>query len=252
MTDPHFKTLATRTAARYRPGGRFATGFARGKLLGDPAFEYLLRSGRLTTSRRILDLGCGQGLITALLAESVSSRRDGHWPTGWPEPPQAFVHGIELMAADVARARAALGDQGSFEQGDIANTAFPDSDTVIILDVLHYLDYDAQRDVLSRVHDALSPGGQLLLRVGDAAGGAGFTWSNWVDHMVTWCRGHRLPRLYCRTVTEWLTLLQQLGFDAEKMPLSHGTLFANVLLIGNTGAKQHTGIKTDDNHQADR
>lgn len=252
MTDPLFNTLATKTAALYRPGGRFATGFARGKLLGDPAFEYLLRSGRLTSSRKILDLGCGQGLISALLAESVRSFDNGNWPPDWPAPPRARVHGIELMAADIARARAALGDQGSFELGDIARTAFPGCDTVIILDVLHYLDYDAQRDVLARIHDALSPGGQLLLRIGDAAGGAGFTWSNWVDHLVTWCRGHRLPRLYCRTVTEWLALLHELGFDAEKMPLSHGTLFANVLLIGNTGLVQKTGFTTDDNHQAAR
>ncbi|MGH1360077.1 MAG: class I SAM-dependent methyltransferase [Burkholderiaceae bacterium] len=234
MTHPVFKEIANRTAARYKPGGRFAMGFARGKLLGDPAFEFLIQSGQLRHSQKILDLGCGQGLLTALLTECSETHARGDWPADWPAPPRAEVHGIELMAADVHRAHAALGPQASFEVGNIALTAFAPCDTVVILDVLHYLNFDEQRDILQRIRSALAPSGQLLLRIGDADGGLGFRWSNWVDHVVTWCRGHRLPKLYCRSVTEWLELLEASGFNAEKKPLSEGTLFANVLLIGNT------------------
>lgn len=234
MSSLDFKMLSAAAAQRYQPGGRFAMGFARGKLNGDPAFEYLLESGVLSNRQQILDLGCGQGLLTALLTESARSQAEGHWPTNWPPAPTAKIHGIELMPADIQRARAALGEQASFEVGNIADTPFIDCDVVVILDVLHYLSFEAQHDILKRIHEALQPSGQLLLRIGDADGGFGFRWSNWVDHVVTWCRGHRLPRLYCRPVSGWLELLDQIGFQAEIKPLSEGTMFANVLLLAKT------------------
>lgn len=47
--------------------GRFAYHFARGKLGGDPVFLALLERGLLSDRARILDLGCGQGLLAAWL-----------------------------------------------------------------------------------------------------------------------------------------------------------------------------------------
>ena len=235
MTDLSFSSLAARAANRFQPGGRFAVGFAKGKLTGDPVFEYFLRDGVLSESSNILDLGCGQGILSALLAESAKAQAENQWPADWPPVLPDNIHGIELMPSDVRRAQAALGQHArgegaSFEVGNIATTAFSACDTVVILDVLHYLPYDAQIDVLERVYAALQPTGQLLLRIGDKDGGFGFRWSNWVDHVVTWCRGHRLPRLYCRPLDEWVDLLQTLGFQIEVKPMSQGTMFANVLL----------------------
>jgi len=236
MSELNFQLLAQQAANRFKPGGRFAVGFAKGKLTGDPVFEYFLREGILRDSHRILDLGCGQGLLSALLIEAAQAQADGRYPASWPPVAAGNVHGIELMPSDVKRAEAALGkvkpgEGASFEVGNIATTPFAACDTVVILDVLHYLPYDAQVNVLERVYEALRPSGQLLLRIGDQNGGFGFRWSNWVDHVVTSCRGHRLPRLYCRPLQEWTDLLQTLGFQAEVKPMSQGTMFANVLLL---------------------
>ncbi len=82
--------------------------------------------------------------------------------------------------------------EAEFVLGDIARTPFPRPDIVVILDVLHYLPFEEQKDVLHRLHLALQPHGRLLLRIGDADGGFGFRFSNWVDRVVTRCRGHRL------------------------------------------------------------
>ncbi len=239
MSDLNFSSLALRAANRFQPGGRFAVGFAKGKLTGDPVFEYFLRDGVLSESKDILDLGCGQGILSALLIEAAKAQAEGHWPADWPPVSPSNIHGIELMASDVRRAHAALGQHApgegaSFEVGNIATTAFSPCDTVVILDVLHYLPYDAQIDVLERVYDALQADGQLLLRIGDQDGGFGFRWSNWVDHVVTWCRGHRLPRLYCRGLEEWVDLLKTLGFEVDVKPMSQGTMFANILLHAST------------------
>ena len=57
--------------------------------------------------------------------------------------------------------------------GDIRDADFPPADAVVLVDVLHYLDYTAQERVLRRVRAALLPHGLLLLRIADATGGAG-------------------------------------------------------------------------------
>ena len=113
----------------------------------------------------------------------------------------------------------------------MCDTGFPRCETVVILDVLHYVSFDAQDRVLARVRDALSPHGRLLLRIGDAAGGFGFRFSQWVDRAVMRARGHRIGQLYCRPLDEWVAALRALGFVVETRPMSTGTLFANVLLI---------------------
>ena len=241
MTSPEFNKIVDHAASRYRPAGRFAMGFARGKLLGDPVFKHLLTQGLAGDSTRVLDLGCGQGLLAALLDAADAMYQSGHWPAEWPAPAhQARVRGIELMPRDVERARAAVGDKAEFLLGDIAQTPFPPSDLVVILDVLHYLPWDAQQQVLSRVAQALSPKGRLLLRIGDASGGIGFSVSQWVDRIVTWSRGHRLGRLYCRPLNAWISVLSDLGFEVDARPMSDGTLFANVLLTANLRAHPTT------------
>jgi SAM-dependent methyltransferase len=229
--------LVETASAPYRPAGRFAWHFARGKLSADPVFTALLARGLIPDAARVLDLGCGQGLLAAWLraAEQVHAR--GAWPAQWPGAPRAVrVHGIELMASDVRRAQAALGADADIIRGDVRNAGLPNADVVVILDVLHYLDYAAQEDVLARVRSALAPRGLLLLRVGDADGGLPFRISAWVDRAVTFVRGHRLERLYCRPLAQWRAMLERLGFRVEVLPMSQGTPFANVLLVGRLGS----------------
>jgi 2-polyprenyl-3-methyl-5-hydroxy-6-metoxy-1,4-benzoquinol methylase len=51
----------------YRKAGLFAYFFARGKLGSDPVYRAILERGLLLGRLRILDLGCGQALLTAWL-----------------------------------------------------------------------------------------------------------------------------------------------------------------------------------------
>ncbi len=230
MKTRFVKNLVETAAAPYQSAGRFAWHFAKGKLGGDPAFAGLLAHGLIPDGARILDIGCGQGLLASWLLSARRMYEKGQWLAEWPEPPAAFVHGIELMKSDVERAQRALGDAAQFTVGDMCKVDFGKVDAVVILDVLHYVDYAAQDEVLRRVRDALSPNGRLLLRVGDANGGWRFRCSVYVDHIVTFVRGHRNSRLYCRPLAEWKAALRQLGFSVQARPMHDGTPFANILL----------------------
>jgi hypothetical protein len=44
-------------------------------------------------------------------------------------------------------------------------------------------------------------------------------------------RGHGFVSAHCRSVAQWRLLLQDCGFESEAVPMSDGTLFANVLLV---------------------
>jgi len=233
MTDPTMRAIVDAASIRYRAAGRFAWYFARGKLAGDPAFAAILRRGLLSDRARILDLGCGQGLLASWLLAAQARQFEGAWPSDWPPAPAPRqLLGIDADRREVARARAALGDRARFVQGDIRHVDYGSVDAIVLLDVLHYTDPASQEAVLSRARAALAPRGVLLLRVGDADGGAGFALSKLVDRFVALVRRHELPHLTCRPAHEWRALLEKLGFLTEAVPMSEGTPFANVLLIG--------------------
>lgn len=226
--------LLNAASAPYREVGRVAYHFARGKLLHDPVFVAILAQGLLASRTRILDLGCGQGLLAAWLVAAAACTDRGGYPQTWPSAPRPqSIRGIDRMPPDIHRARRALGNRAEFVLGDIRDVSFGTADAVVILDVLHYMDYPSQERVLARVREALEPQGVMLLRIGNAAAGLRFRISKWVDHTVILARGGGSARLHCRSLPQWLTILSNSGFRCATIPMSAGTLFSNVLLVAN-------------------
>ncbi len=246
--DRAWRLLHAAASAPYQRGGRFAWHFARGKLGRDPVFRSLLERGHLAPAAHIVDIGCGQSLIASLMQACADLCAAGQWPAAWPLPAGVRSYtGVELMPRDHQRAKAAIGDlplAPTLLCADMRDAKLPPCDVAVILDVLHYVDHDAQERVLSRVRDALRAGavqapaglrhaGRLLLRIGDASDARGYTLSQWVDRAVTAVRGHRVPPTWGRPLGDWMALLQRLGFEARAEPMSRGTPFANVLLVAN-------------------
>jgi SAM-dependent methyltransferase len=230
--------LIDAASAYYREAGHFAWRWARLKLASDPAFEAILAKGLLSGRSRLLDLGCGQGLLAAWLLAARARHASGEpraWPQGWPAPPALHEYtGIDINPREVARARRAFAlDPGAAVQvihGDIREVDYGSVDAVVILDVLHYLDYSAQEQVLRRLRAALGSRGLLLLRIGDAGGGMRFALSKAVDHTIALARRRRWVRLECRPLHVWEQLLAASGFRTHALPMSQGSPFVNILL----------------------
>lgn len=230
--NPELKPLFEAATRPYAGAGRHALYFARGKLRYDPVFFALLRRGLISDQGRLLDLGCGRGVLLTLLEAAKQQFSAAQWPQGWPAPPsQLALHGIELRGDRVLAARLVLGQAATVELHDIARAEFPACTTVILLDVLFYLPESTQRQVLKRVAAALQPGGVLLLREADAGAGRAFRMTRWAERVACAVRGQPRQKLYYRSAGQWKALLEELGFAVSAEPMSEGTPFANVLFV---------------------
>lgn len=227
---PEIHALLERTAYRYLDAGLFHWEFVRGKLRYDPVYFSLLRTGLLPPEGRLVDLGCGRGLLLALL--QTAREQAGPYPEGWPPPPRLDLHGIEGSPKIAEVARKALGEEARIDTADLRNAEIPPARVILLLDVLHYLPAVAQEDLLARIAAALEPGGLLLVRDADAAGGWRFTATRLQERLCALARLHWRQRFHYRSQAEWLALLEKNGLAATAKPMAQGTPYANVLMIG--------------------
>ena len=229
------KSLLAQACAPYRPHGPSNYYWARGKLKHDPVFDWLLTQGVVPNHARVLDLGCGRGLLAAWMLAAERIAQDGSW-TAPVRPPRGLrFHGIDLVAREIACGNQALqplyGDRVALFEQDIRSFELPAADAVVILDVLHYVPYTDQDRLLDRVRASLGSGGVFITRVGDARGGLRFRFSQWVDRWISFVQGHRLSRLWCRPLADWVHALERRGYEVQALPMSAGTPFANVMIV---------------------
>ncbi len=133
----------------YSYQGAVTEQFVKWKLRTDPMFGALdaLAPRRGT----ILDLGCGHGLAANWLALQA---------------PERVLLGYDYDAGKISSASESAwrGGRLRFEERDILSCALPESDAVLLLDVLHYWSADKQDALLARIRAALRPGGRLIMR----------------------------------------------------------------------------------------
>ncbi|HEY2174781.1 MAG TPA: class I SAM-dependent methyltransferase [Mycobacteriales bacterium] len=105
---------------------------------------------QLRGDERLLDVGCGDGQVTAVLAERL--------PTG-------SVLGIDASPrmVETAREHAVAGGRLQFDAGDVLTMPFvAEFDVIVSFNVLHWV--RDQRRAFGRIGVALRPGGWALLQ----------------------------------------------------------------------------------------
>jgi uncharacterized protein (DUF2062 family) len=228
--DRHFAELVRRAADRYSGASIAAWEFARGKLGGDPIYRATLSADVLTSGGTLVDVGCGQGLTLALLAEARRAVDAGTWPPGSPPPPRfERMAGIETRPRVAALARAALQGDAEIIEADARTLSMTRASAVLLFDVLHLMRPEEQDALLAETAAQLEPGGVVLVREADASAGWRFTavrLGNRLKAIVFWTRHQSF---HARTEAEWRACFARRGFRAEVRPMAGATPFANVL-----------------------
>jgi 2-polyprenyl-3-methyl-5-hydroxy-6-metoxy-1,4-benzoquinol methylase len=203
--------LAREVADLYAPFGwwrRFYAGFRVALARLDEIEPYLPRSGR------VLDLGCGYGVVAHYLALSDPGRA---------------VLGIDLdeRRIGVALKTVAGRSNPSFVRGDVMEASFPDFNAVLMNDFLHHLQLDDQERLLERLHLITPEGGMLLLQEVNTRPRWKYYLSLLAD-LILYCfeGGH------FRSPEEWTRLLAAKGFrGVQVFPGDKGSMFARVSYI---------------------
>lgn len=227
--DPFFDRLARAAADRYITTSITAWEFARGKLRGDPVYRDVLLGGWLPSGGRLLDIGCGQGLMLALLAETELFERAGTEPTGPRLPRFDRMVGVELRPHRARLARAALGADAEILESDARTVSTGACRVVLLFDVLHMMPPHDQDALLATAVRALEPGGVILVREADASAGWRFQAVRIGNRLTALTSGAWRQTLAFRTVGEWRECFSRHGLEVEGAPASAGTPFANHL-----------------------
>lgn len=164
---------------------------------------------------RILDVGCGFGLLAGYFAAQSPRRR---------------VTGIDREAgriAHAARMAEALGLPASFVVGDATDLPAGEVfDAAYAVDLLHHVPAAEHADVLRRLRARLVPGGLLLVKeIGTQPfPKLAFTWA--LDRVMA-------PRdaLSYRRPEDWAALLAEAGFEVRVRELDDVLPYPHVLLV---------------------
>ncbi len=194
-------------------------------------------ASRAPTSGVIVDLGCGHGLFTQLLARELPGRD---------------VIGIDLDAHKIAVANQVQLPNLRYLAADIATAELPPAQAVTILDVLYLVPFPIQEQLLAVCADRLAPGGVILLKEMAELP----RWKvalNWLeetlavrvlgitdhsdkhadqaDQPAQTQKQNGAGRFYFRPRADWQALFDRLGFNVETVPLDRGYYHPHVLFV---------------------
>ncbi|MEX2216927.1 MAG: flippase-like domain-containing protein [Phycisphaeraceae bacterium] len=214
--ENHERQQAVERAAQRYKGRIILIRYARGKMRWDPAYPAV--AARLSRSTRpLLDIGCGMGVLTAYLRE-----------VGATQP----IVGIELNPRKVKLAQervAAFYKDATFQQGDAqALPAFQGD--VVLLDVLHYLSIDGQKALLEAVADRLPPGGTAMIRTSFRDGSLRYYVTlieEYAIRLIGWIRG---GGCHFPTREEVVAPFEKRGWEVKVEPMWGRTPFNSYLI----------------------
>jgi len=229
---PPWVRAAERVASRYvslegsTPRQRTQFNYVRIKLMSDPIAKLVTEVRGEESLGAVYDVGTGRGQLPILLLElgRATSARGVDWDERKIEDANAAAEGAR--GDDLSRLDA------RFEVQDARECRPEPSDTVLLIDLLHYFQVPEQDAILDRAAAAVRPGGVLLVREADTERG----WRSWMtlfeERLFTALRFNRGERVRFQPARAIAERIRGAGLETEIRPAWGKTPFSNVLVIG--------------------
>lgn len=208
--------VAARLAATPVAGDRWLRGYARNKVRMDGLYPAALPL--IPPGEKVLDLGCGVGLLGLLL--EARGLRNETFGIEWDPAKARFG---QRLAEGRTRTRVHC--------GDLFQVPWPPSTVVAVLDVLHYLPAERQRDLLRRIGAHLPSGGRLLLRAMDSRSRGMAILTRLAERAAVGLRWNLAPSIHWRPLADLQADLAAAGFRLLATPGMAGTMAGNQLLL---------------------
>jgi len=170
--------------------------------------------GHVPESGVILDVGCGYGLLSNLIALRGKDRR---------------VTGVDLSAKRIGVAQSTVRGRGNirFVEQDVNDLVLGACDAVIMSDFLHHIPLDVVRKLLVNISEKMAQDGLLIIQDVDRKP----RWKSWVAVGID--RSMNIgKKLYHRSRAELQSLLEDIGFCVESFPVHKGLPLSDVLFLG--------------------
>lgn len=209
-----FEDAAREVAGRYR--SRSAYWYVRSKLAMDPVARKLGELGEAEPFGVVVDIASGRGQV-ALLLKTMGLA--------------SAVTGLDWDAEKITIAReASAGLEGmEFAQGDVNTADLPPADTLLLIDILHYLTVPEQDALLVRA--ARAARGRVVVRDVDPDRGASSALTQGWEWVTTTLGYNRGARVAPRSFTEITAVLEGEGLVVTREPCSARGM-SNELLVG--------------------
>ena len=190
----------------------------RSKLKRDPLFPAVIELLR-DSSRPLLDVGCGLGLLALQL------RSSGFLPS---------IHGVDYDEPKIQAARRAANKAGyqgiTFDTHD-ARKGLPDHiGDVCILDILQFFTPEEQCELLGLAVKRVAPQGKLIIRSTLRDDSQRFRWTVWGDRLAKLTFWMKAAPVYYPSKETFENALAAHG-KLEIRPLYEGTPFNNYLIV---------------------
>lgn len=213
LTRETFDAAARRVKSLYDKSGGWTALFNRIRFFTAPYSQiepYVPRKGF------VLDLGCGYGAFTNLLAALSSERR---------------LLGLDLDVEKIKHAHRGL-PNARFQSADVTQAPMEPADCILLIHVLHHLgSYDEQRLLLMECVKRLKPSGRLIICEVDRVP----LWKLFLGRVADGLLYPGQPVFY-RYEKNMAAFLKQAGLFIEVQRMHSGTPFSHITYIASTGS----------------
>ncbi len=168
---------------------------------------------------KVIDLGCGNGVFSNLLKLGSPSRE---------------ILGFDLDPKKIKTAREVHKDIPGleFRVSNITDMDYPMSDVISMIDVLYLIPYSRQEAMLRKCHGALRKGGTLILKDMDSRPRWKYLWNIFQETLAVKMIGFTLGgRFYFRKQSDYLSLLESIGFRVQPVSLDKGYWYPHILYV---------------------